>query len=155
MIRTSPASSCSGLSTGIAAIVVQFGLAMMPLRASATASGFTSLTTSGTSGSIRQAEELSMTTHAGRGELRRQRARGGRPGGEQRDVEARRVGRRGVLDDDLAVAEGQRGAGRAAGGEEPDLVGREAALEQDLAHDGADLAGGADDADPGHRPVPP
>ena len=30
--RTSPASSCSGLSTGIAAMVVQFGLAMMPLR---------------------------------------------------------------------------------------------------------------------------
>jgi hypothetical protein len=41
--------------------VVQFGLAMMPLRASAIASGLTSLTTSGTSGSIRQAEELSTT----------------------------------------------------------------------------------------------
>ena len=49
------------MSTGIAAIVVQFGLAMMPLRASRTAPGLTSLTTSGTSGSIRQAEELSMT----------------------------------------------------------------------------------------------
>ncbi len=60
--RTRPASSCSGLSTGIAAIVVQFGLAMMPLRASRTAAGLTSLTTSGTSGSIRQAEELSTTT---------------------------------------------------------------------------------------------
>ena len=60
--RTSPAASCSGLSTGIAAIVVQLGLAMIPLRASATASGLTSLTTSGTSGSMRQAEELSMTT---------------------------------------------------------------------------------------------
>ena len=42
-------------------MVVQFGLAMMPFRASAMASGFTSLTTRGTSGSIRQAEELSMT----------------------------------------------------------------------------------------------
>ena len=59
--RTSPASSCSGLSTGIAAMVVQFGLAMMPLRASAIAPGLTSDTTSGTSGSIRQAEELSTT----------------------------------------------------------------------------------------------
>ncbi len=49
------------MSTGIAAIVVQFGLAMMPLRASAMASGLTSLTTSGTSGSIRQADELSTT----------------------------------------------------------------------------------------------
>ena len=43
------------------AIVVQLGLAMMPLRASAIVPGFTSDTTSGTSGSIRHAEELSMT----------------------------------------------------------------------------------------------
>ena len=42
-------------------MVVQFGLAMMPLRASAIACGLTSLTTSGTSGSMRNAEELSMT----------------------------------------------------------------------------------------------
>ena len=49
------------MSTGIAAIVVQLGLAMIPLRASAIACGFTSLTTSGTSGSIRQADELSTT----------------------------------------------------------------------------------------------
>ncbi len=61
MSRSSPASSWSGLSTGIAAMVVQFGLAMMPLRASRTAAGLTSLTTRGTSGSIRHAEELSMT----------------------------------------------------------------------------------------------
>jgi hypothetical protein len=50
------------LSTGIAAIVVQFGLAMMPFVASSRACGFTSLTISGTSGSIRQALELSMTS---------------------------------------------------------------------------------------------
>ncbi len=43
-------------------MVVQFGFAMMPLRASSRACGFTSLTTSGTSGSMRQADELSMTT---------------------------------------------------------------------------------------------
>ena len=44
------------------------------------------------------------------------------------------------------------------GGEEADLVGREVALEQDLAHRDADLAGGADDAEVdlvAHRPVPP
>lgn len=57
-----PASSCSGRSTGIAAIVVQFGLAMMPLGRFAIACALTSETTSGTSGSLRQAEELSMTT---------------------------------------------------------------------------------------------
>src|SRR3712207_3680977 len=60
-MRTSCASSCSGLSTGIAAIVVQFGLAMMPLRTSARACGLTSATTRGTSGSRRQAELLSTT----------------------------------------------------------------------------------------------
>ncbi|CAM5495181.1 putative protein OS=Streptomyces tendae OX=1932 GN=GUR47_09210 PE=4 SV=1 [Streptomyces tendae] len=43
-----PASACSGRSTGIAAIVVQFGLAMMPLGRSAIACGFTSETTRGT-----------------------------------------------------------------------------------------------------------
>src|SRR3954452_12452757 len=62
--RTSPASSCSGFSTGIAAIVVQFGLAMMPRRAAMTGSmspGLTSETTSGIDGSLRKAEELSTT----------------------------------------------------------------------------------------------
>ena len=60
--RVRPASSWSGLRTGIAAIVVQFGLATMPRPASRTdcrASGLTSETTSGTWGSIRNAEELS------------------------------------------------------------------------------------------------
>ena len=59
---TSPASRCSGLSTGIAAIVVQLGLATIPFGRVAIACGLTSDTTSGTSGSIRHAEELSMTT---------------------------------------------------------------------------------------------
>ena len=40
---------------------MQFGLAMMPLRASAMAPGLTSDTTSGTSGSMRKADELSIT----------------------------------------------------------------------------------------------
>ncbi len=59
---TSPASSCSGRSTGIAAIVVQLGFATMPFGRSAIACGLTSATTSGTCGSIRNAEELSITT---------------------------------------------------------------------------------------------
>jgi hypothetical protein len=57
------ARSCSGFSATTSWAVEQFGLAMMyffekPLAASALTSG----TTSGTSGSIRQADELSMTT---------------------------------------------------------------------------------------------
>ncbi len=50
------------MSTGIAAIVVQFGLATMPLGMSSRSSALTSETTSGTSGSLRHALELSTTT---------------------------------------------------------------------------------------------
>jgi len=46
----------------MAAIVVQLGLAMIPLGRSSAASGLTSDTTRGTSGFMRQAEELSTTT---------------------------------------------------------------------------------------------
>jgi hypothetical protein len=45
----------------MAAIVVQFGLATIPFGALWAACGLTSLTTSGTSGSMRHAEELSTT----------------------------------------------------------------------------------------------
>ena len=60
--RVSPASTSSGLSTGIATIVVQLGLATMPFGIDPSASALTSGTTRGTSGSMRQADELSMTT---------------------------------------------------------------------------------------------
>ena len=56
-----PAASWIGLSATISCIVEQFGLAMMPLWASS-ASGLTSETTSGISGSRRKADELSTTT---------------------------------------------------------------------------------------------
>ena len=54
--------SQSGLRTGIAAMVVQFGLAMIPFGGLAASSGLTSETTSGTAGSLRQAELLSTIT---------------------------------------------------------------------------------------------
>src|SRR3546814_293771 len=47
--------------TGMATMGVQVGLATMPLGIGASASGLASGTTRGTSGSLRQAEELSMT----------------------------------------------------------------------------------------------
>src|SRR5882672_7061034 len=57
------ALSCSGFSATTSCAVEQFGLAMMFFFVKpATASAFTSGTTSGTSGSMRQAEELSTTT---------------------------------------------------------------------------------------------
>jgi hypothetical protein len=59
---TRPKASCIALSGSIATIVVQLGLAMIPFGGAwSRASGLTSVTTSGTSGSIRQAEELSTT----------------------------------------------------------------------------------------------
>ena len=61
MIRVRPASSCNGFNTGIAAIVVQFGLAMIRFGALWISYPLTSLTISGTSGSIRNADELSIT----------------------------------------------------------------------------------------------
>ena len=58
----SPASAWSGCSTGIAAIVVQFGLATIPFGMRSSVLRVHLGTTSGTSGSMRQAEELSITT---------------------------------------------------------------------------------------------
>src|SRR6476620_988317 len=63
-MRTRPAARCSGATTGMAAIVVQLGFAIIPLRAVRAADAFTSATTSGTSGSIRHADELSITVTA-------------------------------------------------------------------------------------------
>ena len=57
-----PASASRRFSGGMATMVVQLGLATMPLGIDSSACGLTSDTTSGTSGSRRQAEELSITT---------------------------------------------------------------------------------------------
>src|SRR5205085_3261748 len=57
------ALSCSGFSATTSCAVEQFGLAMMFFFVNPpTASALTSGTTSGTSGSIRHADELSITT---------------------------------------------------------------------------------------------
>src|ERR1044071_3003511 len=57
------AASCSGLSATTSCAVEQFGLAMMFfLEKPSSACAFTSGTTSGTSGSMRNADELSITT---------------------------------------------------------------------------------------------
>ncbi len=59
--RVSPAASCNGFITGMKAIVVQFGLAMIPFGGLVARCPLTSATISGTSGSIRNADELSIT----------------------------------------------------------------------------------------------
>ena len=117
---------------------------MMPLWASS-ASGLTSATTSGISGSRRKARGVVDHDAAGGGEARRPRARGRRAGGEDRDVEAldRLLGQR--LHDQAAL---ELAAGRALGGERDDLARRgsraRAACASITVPDGA---GGADDGD--------
>src|SRR5205823_11472835 len=58
----SPYSRCSGATATIIASVVQLALAMIPFGRLPTCSGLISGTTSGTSGSIRNAPELSTAT---------------------------------------------------------------------------------------------
>ena len=59
-MRPMPAARCSGASAVTSTIVVQFGHETMPCGASRTSSGLTSATTSGTSGSMRNAADLSI-----------------------------------------------------------------------------------------------
>ncbi len=59
---SSPKARCSAPTATISDSVVQFGFAMIPLGRRAASAGLTSGTTSGTSGSIRNAPELSTHT---------------------------------------------------------------------------------------------
>ena len=60
-VGSTPAARCNGASAVTRTIVVQLGHDTMPFGNARTSSGFTSLTTSGTSGSVRNAAELSTT----------------------------------------------------------------------------------------------
>ena len=147
-MRTSPASSCSGLSTGIAAIVVQFGLAMMPFGPVARISFEVHLADDQRHvGVLAEGRRVVDDDGARGGEPRRLHPRHRRARGEQRDVEAARVGGLGVLDLDLLAAELQLLALRARGREEPHRRRGEVALLQQRAHHLADLAGRADYTD--------
>src|SRR6185437_7319137 len=61
-ISSRPNARCSAPAATISDSVVQFGLEMMPLGRRPTSAGLTSGTTSGTSGSMRKAPELSTAT---------------------------------------------------------------------------------------------
>ena len=119
------AASCSGLSATTIWMVLQLGLAMMPFGRLAADSMFTSGTTSGTSGSIRQALELSMTTAPRAAAAGRQLARGRGAGAEEGDVHAlERVGL-GELHLDLAAPERQALAHGPRRGQRQDALRRE------------------------------
>ena len=126
------------------AMVVQFGLAMMPLARRAMACGFTSETTRGTSGSMRHAEELSMTTApaaanfgararepAAPAENRAMSSPAGRPSSASSTTISAPLPR-------------QRAAGGPGRGEVAELVHGERPLLEDAAHHAADLAGCTD-----------
>ncbi len=149
------------MRTGIAAIVVQLGLAMMPRPAaitSAAASGLTSETTSGIAGSLRNAEELSTTITPASTNFWASAREVVAPAENSATSSPLGSAVEASSTVDLAARERQHRPGRARRGEEADVADREAALLEDLAHGHADLAGRADHADvegPAHRPVPP
>ena len=137
----------------MATMVVQLGLATMPLGMRARAAALTSGTTRGTSGSIRQADELSMTTApaaANRGASSVEAVGADR---EQGEVEPGDVGGGGVLDHHLAAPEGDAATRRPGRGEQPEVVDGERPLLEDRPHDRPDLAGGSDDCHTHGAPV--
>ena len=140
--RRSPAAACSGFSTGMAAMVVQLGLATIPFGMASSVWGLTSATTSGTSGSMRHAEELSMTIAPAAAKRGASSRDDGAPDGEEGQLEAGQVRGGGVLHRHLAALPREGPAGRAGRGEEPDLVDGEGPLLQERPHHATDLAGG-------------
>ena len=142
-----PAASRIGFSATTVCMVVQLGLATMP-RWESSASGLTSETTSGTSSCMRQKDELSTTTAPGVGEAPAPLLADRGAGREEREVEAldRLVGER--LHSQVGVAEVDRAAGRALGGERHHLVGGERALAHHAEHGRPHGAGGAHHGDP-------
>ena len=116
MRRCRPASASSTLSTGIAAIVVQFGLAMMPLRRARVVERVrVDLADDERDLGVHAPRARVVDDeHARRGEARRLHLRHGGAGREDRDVEPARVGGLGVFDGDLLAAERQRSCRRCA-----------------------------------------
>jgi len=135
---------CSGHNAMAAMIATQLGLAMMPLWrliASALISG----TTSGTSASMRKAEEFVDDHRAAPRRERREVARDRAAGGEQRDVDTVEAALAERLDGDGGALNATSPPGRTRRGVEAQGGEREAARLQALRHDHADGAGGADD----------
>jgi hypothetical protein len=130
-------------------VATQLGFAMMP-RCRIRLAAFTSGTTSGTSGSIWNAEELSTTataparTAAGGVALRYTAA-----GREQRDVDAREAVVRQHLNRHLPSLEAECPAGGPRRGQQSQTGLREAADLEPAQQFNADGAGRADDRDRG------
>ena len=120
---------CSGQSGTTATIATQFGLAMMPMWR-AIASGFTSGTTSGTPGSMRNAEELSTTTAPCRTAIGANRRDTAPPAENSAMSTPGKAVLVQFLDRDALAAEQQLPPRRAIGGEQAQSFQREVAAFQ-------------------------
>ncbi len=135
---------CMGQSGVMAMMVEQLGLAMMP-RCARTASGLISGTTSGTAGSMRNAEELSTTTApccTASGAKRLEVLPPAEKSAMSTPLEAVLLE---LAHGERLAAEWQRLARRARRGEEAQLGERKAPLLETADELDADGAGGADD----------
>ena len=134
------------IRTGASCIVEQFGLATIPGWPSRS-SGLTCETTSGIVGSIRHADELSMTVAPRATAAGASSRRDIGPGREERDVDAvERLGD-GLADLERPAVDGHGPSGRSPGGEQAQLTDREFPFVEDLDHRPSDDAGGSDDGD--------
>ena len=127
-------------------MVVQLGLAMIPLGGRRASSGLTSDTTSGTSGSIRQAEELSTTIAPAAATLGAVASEAVLPLENRARSRPEKSAVVGVLDRDLDALPGQGAADRPSRGEEPDVADWELPLRQQGPHHPTDLTGGPENS---------
>jgi hypothetical protein len=142
------AASCRGFSAVTSWIVEQLGLAMMFFfLASLTASGFTSGTISGTSGSMRKADELSITMGPALPIFSDHSLETSPPARHQDDVDRGEVELFDVLAFDGLVAERDLDALGLARGDGVHLVDGEFELLEDVQHFAAHIARGPDDRD--------
>ena len=127
-------------------MVEQFGLAMIPGWPSRSAA-LTCETTSGMVGSIRQADELSMTVAPAGDRRGRKVVRDAGAGREERDVDAVECLGDGLSDLERPAVDRDGPTGRSPGGEQAQVTDRELPLVEDLDHRPTDGAGGTDDRD--------
>ena len=145
-MRSMPTASRSAISGGMSCIVEQLGLAMIP-SCQSRSSGLTCDTTSGTSGSMRQALELSITVQprfAASGASSFEVPPPALKSAMSTPSNASGVAR---LHDDVPAVDRDGLPRRARRREEAQLRVRELLLEEDLDHRPADGAGCADDGD--------
>ena len=144
-IERKPAATCKGFNTGIAAMVVQLGFATIPLGIVSNAWGLTSGTTSGTSGSMRHADELSMTIAPAAASTRRQHL--GRRRARRRDAISMPAKSAVCASSTTIVRRPTRASCPRTANRRSESRRREIAFAQYRAHHGPDLTGGSDDCD--------